>query len=242
VENQSSFSLPQRSGEVRVSEVNPLLPREPQRARGKARYEILLDAAEGALGERNGSELTLLDASSRAGVPLASVYHYFPSNVALLVGLARRYFRDLERLMAVSGAHDELGSWMDLCRLHAAAGRQYYATHPAAMRLLLGADCGTQVRQSDLDANMRFAAIQYCAYRRHFVLPPGQYAIDRCAIAITISDAIWSLSYSRYGCITDAMANEALEARFAFLLRYLPERAEKRAAPLESNAAHLVTF
>ena len=234
VKNRSSSSSPpQQSDEVDAPDPSPLLPREPQRARGKARYEILLDAADAALAERNGSEITLVDAASRAGVPLASVYHYFPSNVALLVGLARRYFRDFERLMVVSAAHDRLGSWMDLCRLHAAAGRQYYATHPAAMRLLLGADCGTQVRQSDLDANLRFAALQYCAYCRHFVLPPGQYPIDRCAIAITISDAIWSLSYSRYGCITDAMADEALEARFAYLLRYLPERAEKRAAPLE---------
>ena len=232
MENKSSSSSRQ-SVEADGSEANPLLPRKPQRARGKARYEILLDAADAALAEHNGSEITLLDAASRAGVPLASVYHYFPSNVALLVGLARRYFRDFERLMAISAPHDRLETWMDLCRLHAAAGRQYYATHPAAMRLLLGADCGTQVRQNDLDANLRFAAMQYRAYCRHFVLPPGQYAIDRCAIAITISDAIWSLSYSRYGCITDAMAEEALQARFAYLLLYLPERAEKRTTPLE---------
>ena len=91
VKNRSSSSSPpQHSDEVDAPDPSPLLPREPQRARGRARYEILLDAADAALAERNGSEITLVDAASRAGVPLASVYHYFPSNVALLVGLARR--------------------------------------------------------------------------------------------------------------------------------------------------------
>jgi AcrR family transcriptional regulator len=205
-----------------------LLPRDPQRARGRARYEKLLDAAAALLGSGDGSTVTLNDAATFAGIPLASVYHYFPSNVALLVGLARRYFRDFERLMDVRVAHASLRSWFDLCKAHADAGRRYYESNPAAMRLLLGAGFGTQVRQSDLAANVRFAAAQYHAYCRHFVMPTGDYPIERCAIAITISDSVWSLSYNRHGCITDTLAQEALAARLAYLRLYLPERAEKR--------------
>jgi AcrR family transcriptional regulator len=213
---------------------NPLLPRDPQRARGRLRYEKLLDAAAALLESGAGAGLTLNDVASFAGVPLASIYHYFPSNVALLVGLARRYFQDFERLMDVRVAHTSLRSWCDLCRAHAEAGRRYYESNPAAMRLLLGAGFGTQVRQSDLAANARFAAAQYHAYCRHFVMPTGDYPIEHCAIAITISDSVWSLSYNRHGRITDALAEEALAARLAYLRLYLPERAEKRSEALPS--------
>ena len=78
------MSFTQRSTATETLETSTLVPREPQQARGKARYEILLDAAESILAEQNGSEVTLLAAASRASVPLASVYHYFPSNMAML--------------------------------------------------------------------------------------------------------------------------------------------------------------
>jgi AcrR family transcriptional regulator len=211
---------------------NPMLPRDPQRARGRLRYEKLLDAAASLLGNGDGSTVTLNDAATLAGVPLASVYHYFPSNTALLVGLARRYFRDFEDLMDVRVPHSSLRSWTDLCRAHAAAGRHYYERNTSAMRLLLGAGFGAPIRQSDLAANLRFASAQYHAYNRHFVMPTGDYPVEHCAVAITISDSIWSLSYNRHGRITDALAEEALAARLAYLRLYLPERAEKRLEPL----------
>lgn len=209
-----------------------MTPRQPKRARGLARFERLLDAAELLLGSGSTDALTLASVAAMARVPLASVYHYFPSIVALLSGLARRYFEDFERLMDVRLPHATLRSWTDLCRAHAAAGRRYYETHPAAMRLLLSADCGTQVRLSDRAMNLRFAEAQYRAYCRHFLMPPGKYPVERCAIAITISDSVWSLSYDRHGRITDALAEEALSARLAYLCLYLPARSEKRDEPL----------
>jgi hypothetical protein len=54
---------------------------------------------------------------------------------------------------------------------------------------------------------------------------------------VTITDAIWSLSYIRNGRLTDDMVEEAIQANEAFLAAYIPLRAGRREGPLEDREA-----
>jgi AcrR family transcriptional regulator len=69
----------------------PAFPRKPERANGRLRYEALLDAAEHLLQREGPAALTIKRLAQEAGVPMASVYHFFPGPAAVPVGLAERY-------------------------------------------------------------------------------------------------------------------------------------------------------
>lgn len=218
-----------------VRDVDAYAPRAPRRARGKLRYEMLLDVVDALLSEHDASIISLNTVAERANAPLASVYHYFPSSIALLVGLAQRYQQRFAEIFAEPINHDALDNWTDICRNHLERGRAFYHAHPVALRLLLGSDCAWQVRQADMEWNNSLGALQYRAYCRHFVLPLDPTLIERFAIAISLSDAVWSYSFSRNQRITDAMAIEALRAKIGYLGLYLPRYATKRLEPVASE-------
>ena len=199
-------------------------PRQPLRARGRSRYEALLDAADQLLLDRPPGLVSLQDVARQAKAPLASVYHYFPSTTAIFLGLAQRYH------VLFEAVYDEPipappATWPELNRLIAQRGRRVYETHPTTMRLFLGADIGGRIREADLDANRRFGERQYRLLRQHFLIPDDPGLIEKLALAVTISDAIWSLSYIRHGRLTDAMVEEATRAKEAYLAAYIPLRA-----------------
>jgi AcrR family transcriptional regulator len=211
-----------------MPDTNLQLPRAPQRARGRVRYENLLDAVDTLMADRDAGAVTIQDTALQADVPLASVYHYFPSNTALLVGLARRYLRDVEALLDTPLDHRALRQWSDICRWHVETARRFFIERPVAMKLLLGTDCGSQVRDTDREANNRLGHAGLATFQRHFVLPESPDLAERCSLAVTISDSILSVSYSRHRTVTEAMAEEAFRARVAYLRLYFPEHAQKR--------------
>ncbi|WP_160000095.1 TetR/AcrR family transcriptional regulator [Roseomonas sp. 18066] len=202
-------------------------PRQPQRARGHARFEALLNAAEALLREQDAAAISLQDVARLAEAPLASVYHYFPNPSALFLGLAQRSLLAFDDLYArpVGRVPD---SWPALCRILWNRARLFYEENPAAMKLFLGPDVGWKIRQTDLESNSRLGQRQHELVRQHFHIPDDPEMARRFALSITISDSIWSLSYIRHGTITDAMAKEAADAREAYLALYIPLRAARR--------------
>ena len=69
--------------------------RQPQQARGQARVEAILDAAE-ALYAEIGAEATTTNAiAARAAASVGSVYQFFPNKEAILAAAAARYQREM---------------------------------------------------------------------------------------------------------------------------------------------------
>lgn len=86
---------PARSGPTRSAAV--ALRRIPQQARSRARVESILRAARRLLGE--GREVSMREIAAAAGVPIASVYQYFPDKTALLRALVIQFYERMrERL------------------------------------------------------------------------------------------------------------------------------------------------
>ena len=59
--------------------------KRPSQRRTKIRFELLLDAADKLLADRETTEVGLYDIAAVAAVPPASVYHLFPTKEAVLV-------------------------------------------------------------------------------------------------------------------------------------------------------------
>jgi AcrR family transcriptional regulator len=70
----------------------------PQQERSRARFQALLDAAEAVIAESGLDGLQMREVARRANLPIASVYHYFPSSAALIRTLLEKH---LETLSAV---------------------------------------------------------------------------------------------------------------------------------------------
>jgi AcrR family transcriptional regulator len=210
-----------------MTETRPDMPRQPLRARGRSRYEALLDAVDALLRNSPPALISLQDVARQAQAPLASVYHYFPNSTAAFLGLAQRYHSLFEAVY-----EDPIATvpetWPELIRLLIGRSRGVYDAYPTTMRLFLGADVAGRIREADLDANQRFGQRQYELLRRYFLIPEDPRLIDKLAISVTITDAIWSLSFIRNGRLTDEMVEEAIQAKEAYLAAYIPLRAGRR--------------
>lgn len=85
--------------------------RAPQQERSRRRVAALLDAAAEEFAERGYTAATTTNVAARAGVPVGSLYQWFPDKEALLYGLADRHLDDgssvvLEALDRASAAVD----------------------------------------------------------------------------------------------------------------------------------------
>lgn len=65
--------------------------RRPRQARGQQRVAQILDAAEALFGEEGYAAATTNAIAARAGVPIGSIYQFFPHKEAILHAVAERY-------------------------------------------------------------------------------------------------------------------------------------------------------
>src|ERR1700679_2656340 len=72
---------------------------DPQQERSRARQQALLEAAEEILGEVGADGLKMREVAPRAKLPIASVYHYFPSAPALIRTLVERMLDALRAIL-----------------------------------------------------------------------------------------------------------------------------------------------
>ena len=72
----------------------------PTQARSRERLRRVLDAADEVLAEAGADAFTTTLVAAQAGVPIGSVYRFFPDKEAIVEALALRYWSDLEDLVA----------------------------------------------------------------------------------------------------------------------------------------------
>lgn len=80
--------------------------RQPLQARARRRVELILAATAELLTELGADALGTGAIAERAGIPIGSVYHYFPSKEAILAELADRKFRAVDAAFADHLGHE----------------------------------------------------------------------------------------------------------------------------------------
>lgn len=80
----------------------------PTQARSRERLRRVLDAADAVLAEEGADVFTTTRVAEAAGIPIGSVYRYFPDKQAIVQALAVRYWSDFEDLVVGAAEADEL--------------------------------------------------------------------------------------------------------------------------------------
>ena len=79
----------------------------PIQARSRERLRRVLDAADQVLADEGPESFTTTRIAQAAGVPVGSVYRYFPDKQAIVEALAVSYWSDFEDLVAGVAETDE---------------------------------------------------------------------------------------------------------------------------------------
>ncbi|PRD42416.1 TetR family transcriptional regulator [Phyllobacterium phragmitis] len=65
--------------------------RQPTQQRSRERVERMLGAASALIAEKGSDAMKMSEVAERAGVPIGSLYQFFPDKGAIIVTLAERY-------------------------------------------------------------------------------------------------------------------------------------------------------
>jgi AcrR family transcriptional regulator len=203
-------------------------PRKPLQARGRARYEAVLDLLESLLAESDWDEIGYYEIVERAGMPAASIYHFFPSKSALAMALADRYFEHFRAEAEAFAADANFVRWQDFYAAGIKTSVEYYNSHPAAMKLILGSQPFLEIHRGDSSTNRIVSDRTIEALSRMYELPYIQDPHRKFMIAIAIGDAVWRTSFDEHGYITPVFEEESTRAVVAYLRTFLPEDLEPK--------------
>jgi AcrR family transcriptional regulator len=206
-------------------------PRKPLQERGRARYEAILDVLEALLAETDWDQIGYYQIVERAGMPAASIYHFFPSKNALAMALADRYFVHFRQEAERFTANCAFPRWQDFIAAGHRVTVEYYNNHPAAMKLILGAQPFMEIHRSDSTTNQIITGETVDSFRRMYELPYIQDPHRKFLIMLAIGDAIWRTSLDEHGYITPVYAEEATRAAIAYFRTFLPEDLQPRQEP-----------
>lgn len=209
-------------------------PRSPMRGRGVVRYAALLDATKALLQEQAPDAIGLYQIAEAAGVPPASVYHFFPTKEAAYMALAERCSDELSQVHTQPIEASLVKSWQDLFRIDAGRAMEFYNSHSPYLKIIYGGYGGVEARNIDRVLATRFANLSYDRLNRIFHMPYMKDPAKVFEVRLSILDSIWEISVRRYGLITQEYFDEAYNACLAYIRLYLPDHIEPRAVLVDA--------
>jgi len=87
--------------------------RRPQQERSRERVELILQTARQLIGAHGCDAVSMRDIASAAGIPISSIYQYFPDKPALLQTILQHYLvRIQEQLLAQFAGAMSRKAWL----------------------------------------------------------------------------------------------------------------------------------
>ncbi|MGB8330923.1 MAG: TetR/AcrR family transcriptional regulator [Polyangiales bacterium] len=158
--------------------------------------ERILDATASLLGHTPVDKITTAAIAEEAGVPIGSVYQYFPNKLAVLAELARRVMEEVD-LKTASLIAEEFGvlPWDQAIDRAIDATMQGYAEQPGYLQLLLNIRPTPEFRMITDESNERVAAMLAFHPALQAVIPADRIElVTRAAIQAANSLQDWALS------------------------------------------------
>ena len=219
--------------------------REPRQARSRARVAQILAAADGILSEEGFEALTVRRIAQDAGVPVGSIYQFFPDKAAVVDALARGYIGEfdgaIEALVAEAELAVDAGAGTDSPGAATADGKAdwadpvgrlvdefagLYRSRPGYVALWSGRHLSPELARADEANNLAIAAGVRRILVARGILADGP-ALDLDAqVAVRVADVLLQFAFARA-----PGGDEAVLAELKTLLRlYLADLGSRPAA------------
>lgn len=180
-----------------TTKTDQLAPRRrPSQERSRDRVERILDATAALLGDTPVDKITTAAIAEEAGVPIGSVYQYFPNKLAVLAKLARRVMEQVDAKTASLIAEDfGVLPWDQAIDRAIDATIQGYAEQPGYLQLLLSIRPTPEFRLITDESNERVASLLASHPALQAVIPAERIElVTRAAIQAANSLQDWALS------------------------------------------------
>jgi AcrR family transcriptional regulator len=196
--------------------------------RGEVRREQLMDAACALLERQEIEEISLEDIASRAGVPVASAYHFYRDRNALFGAVVMRYGEHFTELLRRPLPAAKIHGWQDIMALSIHRAVRYYAANPAARKLLIDGKTPPHLKLLDRATDRSLGALMEEQIAARFELPelPERQAVFFHAVEIV--DLMLQISVIQWRKITPRMEEHARIASVAYLEQFIPKQLPRR--------------
>ncbi|MBO3748447.1 TetR family transcriptional regulator [Streptosporangiaceae bacterium NEAU-GS5] len=197
--------------------------REPQQARSRARVEAILAAADAILAERGYEALTVRRIAETAGVPVGSIYQFFPDKAAIVDALGRHYISGFDQVMEDLVERAQRERLDDIVGTVVDAFTALYRARPGYVALWSGRHLSPELAHADqvnnaviMEGARRIIAVQ-------LGLPDGPELARGAQIAVWAVDSVLQHTF-RAGPRGD---QETLEETKRMLRLYLEDLAQR---------------
>jgi AcrR family transcriptional regulator len=145
-----------------VTSEHPHLPgklrRVPTQARSRERLRRVLDAADELLVRDGAAAFTTTRIAAVAGIPIGSLYRYFPDKETIVEALAMQYWSDFEDLVAAAAEADEREALDDPAAIVIDALAAGFRARPGFLALWYGGLRTERVREVTRPTRVAIAA------------------------------------------------------------------------------------
>ncbi|OKH99128.1 TetR family transcriptional regulator [Streptomyces sp. CB02923] len=186
--------------------------------RGIERRRALLDAAEALLEEKGYEAATLKAIGERAGVPIASVYHYFSDRHRVEAEILQRHAHELDALIGAALDEPAPRTLRDAADAVIDPLLGYFRRHPSCTELWFsgrGATVGELVRAFDEAQAERLWRL---LVERELVLPDTPRRVLR--LAFEVGNRLFDIAFRNSAAGDDATIDEARRLITAYLQTY----------------------
>jgi AcrR family transcriptional regulator len=185
--------MPELSGVVPAA---GRLRREPRQARSRARLAQVLAAADAILAGEGVEALTMRRIAERAGVPVGTLYQFFPDKGSVVDAVARAYIAEFDTLIdgLVSSAAD--ADWSDPVGRIVDEFVALYRSHPGYVALWSGRHLSPELARADEANNQLIAAGVQRLLADHAGVPDGAGLQLAVLVAVRTADALLQYAFT----------------------------------------------
>ncbi|MEC8427155.1 MAG: hypothetical protein VXZ35_01925 [Pseudomonadota bacterium] len=196
--------------------------RKPQ-ARGDARRQELLNAAETLLLSQEFDEVSMADIARQAEIPTASCYSLFSNSTAVFSQLNNRYSQKFVATLSSAVRDRDFSSWMEIMDYCCDFMVDFYEQHPSFSRIMLSGKAPSEVRYSRgrIDGSQHAQQLLEFISSR-FSLPVIEDPLTKFTVTVDLIDGIVASGFIREGRISETVLSEAKRAVQAYLKLYIP--------------------
>jgi AcrR family transcriptional regulator len=160
----------------------------------------ILAAADGILSAAGFEALTVRRIAQEAGVPVGSIYQFFPDKAAVVDALAHGYIAEFDAAIAVlvASAQDaaDAAGWADPVGRLVDEFAGLYRSRPGYVALWSGRHLSPELARADEANNLAIAAGVRRILVARAILPDGP-DLDRVAqVAVRVADALLQFAFA----------------------------------------------